>query len=235
MNITNSQTTSTEFESDAEAESGKDLSCPPPTTIGRYGRRRLGDQFRPSIGYPQFQSAPEELSGSSPSPNKVTGPSEDISEISEDSYVETTAIIAGVALPLRIGSASIQSITSTTSDTSTIKQESTDSDIKGSWPPSLDNQEPIIISADTLEGVLNGTTQVFHYPGPRNPLSRHMRFPTEEPLSSNSELDEDGNPEDEEVIWTDEWWAQIGHINGGYRGRNHVKERGREHGVDKKG
>jgi hypothetical protein len=217
MNITNSQTISAEFESDAEAGSEQDTLRPPPTTIGRHDRRRLGDQFRPFIGYTQFQST-HDVSRSSPSPNGSNKGSEDASEVSEDSIVNTTF------------------------ESTTIKLKSTGSHNKESQPLPLDhrpapleNQEPTIISADNLDRASNSAAQVLHYHSSHNSLSRRARFHSEEPSSFDSELDEDRNPKGEEVMWTDEWWAQIGHINGGYRGRNYVKERSRDHGEDKRG
>lgn len=68
-----------------------------------------------------------------------------------------------------------------------------------------------------------------NYYGPRNPIDKRLqsRFPSEDPYESEPDTDEEDLPRGGWMgLWSDDWWAEIGEINGG-QGRNYVKEKRR--------
>jgi hypothetical protein len=220
MNINYSDSVPSSIESDAEA--GAEAETPKATaSTGR--RMRLGDDIR------MFTYLQAERSSGSSSAGLSEGASEGLSEGASEPKIEATEM--GETPPLSTEAASSAS---TTSETITIKEESPESDRERVLPPN-DNQEPITISADDLEEAFRGAAKVLKYPGPRNPLSKRMRFPSEEPFSSDSEPD-DGLPKGKfKKLWDDDWWGEIGEINAGAKGKNHVKDRSEQLGGDKKG
>lgn len=88
-----------------------------------------------------------------------------------------------------------------------------------------------IVPAAVLRQAFFGAAQTLNYRGPRNPISRHMKFPEEQ-----SSEDEDGD----ENLWTDGWWSELHEVNGvrmdaEERGNNLVRDRSRDLGGDKEG
>lgn len=101
-----------------------------------------------------------------------------------------------------------------------------------------------MVPATVLGKAFFGAAQALKYRGPRNPISRHMKFPEEQALSDES-VDED-RPENVKVkkgmkvMWTDGWWSELHEINGvkrkaGQKGNNLVKDRSWQLGGDKRG
>jgi hypothetical protein len=191
------------------------------------------------VTHPQIDSSPRELvdRASRISAERSTIESEKIRAVntpqnpSQNSYLQTIAFTP----PSRTRSSNIRATANTSFATNTfVKQQSTN------LSNSISLLDQGIINADDLERILFGAAQVMNYHGPRNPIDKRLqsRFPSEDPYESEPDTDEEDLPRGGWMgLWSDDWWAEIGEINGS-QGRNYVKEkkqRDREQRDGKKG